>query len=80
MKETKNIKNYHNIVKCSFVTLSVYYTAFGMICYYYFGNMDPKIPIVLEVFGGENKQMDVARLLFCSSLIFSYPLTIYPTN
>ena len=49
MKETKRIKNFHNIVKSSFITLSVYYTAFGLICYHYFGDTILNAnPIVLD--------------------------------
>jgi amino acid permease len=49
MKETRYIKNFPNIVKCALITLSIYYTAFGIICYLYFGNIKTS-PIVLDDF------------------------------
>jgi len=81
MKETKQIKHFPNIVKASLITLSIYYTFFGMICYLYFGNTE-RNPIVLDNFKTDtNKvQINITRFLFCLNLISSYPLTIYPTN
>jgi|TARA_B110000285_G_C15105759_1_gene607825 hypothetical protein len=52
MKETKQIKHFPNIVKCSLGALSLYYTIFGMICYLYLGDQPiaQDVPDVLDNF------------------------------
>jgi amino acid permease len=37
MKESRDMKSFPNITVCALLTLSIYYTIFGFICYMYFG-------------------------------------------
>lgn len=79
MKESQNTQTFPFVLKCALVSLSVYFTIFGMICYKYFGDEQSE-SIIINNFSDKNVIIRIFKLLFCVNLVFSYPLTIYPAN
>lgn len=78
MENSKNHNNYPKILTAALLTLGVMFCSFGFLCYYYFGKMDAKF--VTQNFDQNDNFLKVTELLFCVNLVFSYPLTVYPTN
>lgn len=78
MLESKNPLRFPKILKYALITLVIYFTLFGLISYKYFGDMNE--PIVINNMDNNNLAIKVTKLLFCVNLVFSYPITIHPTN
>lgn len=79
-ENTKSTVNYRLTVAQALGTLALLFSSFGLLCYGYFGHMDEKKSFVIQNLDETNIFIKVTRLLFCVNLVFSYPLTIYPTN
>jgi len=77
-EQTKSSVNFKRTLTAAMMTLMVLFGSFGFICYYYFGHQDESF--VIANFDQNDRMIEVTRLLFCINLVFSYPLTIYPTN
>ena len=64
---------------CAIATLSVIYLIFGALTYFTFGsNLDE--PFITEMLPADNLWIEIIKVLFCFNLVFSYPITINPTN
>jgi proton-coupled amino acid transporter len=77
MEQTKDRRNFGKILSAALITLAFIFSAFGFLCYRYFGHQDEKFVIYNFV---DDPVLKTTELLFCVNLIFSYPLCIYPTN
>ena len=61
------------------VTLSFLFLLFGLLTYVTFGSTLDK-PFVTEMLPADNVWIRIIKILFCFNLVFSYPITINPTN
>ena len=60
-------------------SLCLLYIGFSEICYYTFGdNLNQSI--VMQEMPSDNIIIIIVKFLFCINILFSYPITIYPTN
>ena len=69
-------------MKClvaAIATLSVIYLMFGLLTYITFGS-DLDEPFITEMLPADNLWIEIIKVLFCFNLVFSYPITINPTN
>ena len=69
-------------IKCliaAICTLTVIFLFFGELTYITFGS-DLDEPFVTEMLPASNLGVEIIKILFCFNLVFSYPITINPTN
>jgi proton-coupled amino acid transporter len=78
MKESQNPERFPTILKLAMGTLALYMSLFACVAYKYFGTQAE--PIVINNIDEKNLYMQLIKLLFCVNLVFSYPMTIFPTN
>ena len=78
LKESQNPKHFPRLLTLAFVSISVYFIIFAVICYAYFGYQNE--PIIINNIKDPSTFIRVTKLMYCVNLIFSYPLSIYPTN
>jgi proton-coupled amino acid transporter len=78
MAETKNKHKFERTVKCALSFLALYFSAFGVLCYAYFGTQKEKF--IINNMSQTNKGIEAVKLAYCINLVFSYPLTIFPAN
>ena len=78
MREAKNPRQLPKILTKAIITLSIFFLSFGLICYRYFGSQDESI--VIYEMDSNSTLIKITKILFCINLIFSYPITIFPTN
>ena len=72
--------NFHIILAFALFSLWFVYTLFGLVSFYDHGGVQMKIAIV-EYYHKNNKTLyHILEFLFCSNLILSYPLVIFPVN
>lgn len=67
------------LIAAALITLCSIYILFSELCYYNFGD-GLKESIVMQEMPSENRLIQVVKVLYCFNIMFSYPLTIYPTN
>ena len=79
-ENTKMTVNFKGLLIGALVTLSLIFTCFGLLCFRYFGPMPENKSFVIENLRQDDPFVNITKLLFCVNLVFSYPLTIYPTN
>lgn len=79
-ENTKSTVNFRaTLIQC-ITTLALLFCGFGILCYQYFGHMDESKSFVIQNLDESNLFIKITKLLFCLNLVFSYPITIYPTN
>ena len=61
------------------LTLAVIFIIFGLLTYSTFGS-DLDEPFITEMLPASNLGVELIKVLFCLNLVFSYPITINPTN
>ena len=69
-------------IKClvaAIVTLSFIFLFFGELTYFTFGS-DLNEPFITEMLPADNLWIEIIKVLFCFNLVFSYPITVNPTN
>ena len=67
------------ILAGALATLCTTYILFSQLCYFTWGsNLDQSI--VTQELPSSNGYVQVIKILYTLNLVFSYPLTIYPTN
>ena len=72
-------KNFPYILAAALGTLCTIYIVFSEINYYTFGNgLDQ--PIVMGMMPTGNPIIQIVKVLFSFNIMFSYPITIFPTN
>ena len=79
-ENTKSSVNFQATLVQAISSLAILFSCFGYICYRYFGQMDESKSFVIENLDQTSLFIKVTRLMFCINLVFSYPLTIYPSN
>lgn len=72
--------NVERVLKMAISSLWLMFTAFGLLCFYYFGPMAETKSFVIENLDPNDKFVQLTKLMFCINLVYSYPLSIYPTN
>jgi proton-coupled amino acid transporter len=77
LKESQNPKNFQRLLLLSFLVLMVYFVFFAVISYMYFGEQHE--PIIINNIDPTNF-IEIVKFIYCINLVFSYPLSIYPTN
>lgn len=78
MREAEEPEKFTRNLTYGMVTLSLYFSYFGLTCYNYFGHQDESI--VINNLPATNLVVMITKMLFCVNLVFSYPLTIFPAN
>lgn len=78
LKESQNPTHMPRLLTLTFAVLIIYFCAFAMVTYKYFGNQ--KEPIIINNINNPSDFIKIVKLLFCVNLMFSYPLSIFPTN
>lgn len=81
-EQSKQHLNFTGIISFSILCITCLYIAFGFINYYYYGQIS-SVDAPVDIFGyleSANPLVYSSKLLFCTSLLFSYPLTIFATN
>ena len=74
LKETEKPEQYPRIVVAALVTLCAVFIGFSQICYYAWGQgLDE--PVVTQMLPSDNTLVQVVKLVFCVSLVFSFALT-----
>ena len=79
-ENTKSTVDFRATLIQAISSLTILFSGFGYICYRYFGQMDESKSFVIENLDQSSFFIKFTRLMFCINLVFSYPLTIYPTN
>ena len=79
LAEAGNPKRFEGNLKSTLISLSIYWTIFGFICYRYLGTQDNAVVIEAMHIQPE-KVASIIQILYCINLVFTYPLVIYPTN
>jgi len=72
-------KKFPYILAAALGTLCSIYIIFSEINYYTFGN-DLNQPIVMGMMPANNLIIQIVKVLFSINIMFSYPITIFPTN
>ena len=67
------------ILAAALGTLCTLYIVFSEINYYTFGN-GLNQPIVMGMMPADNPIIQIVKVLFSANIVFSYPITIFPTN
>jgi len=67
------------LIMAALGTLCTVYIVFSEICYYTFGDALTQ-SIVMQEMPSDNSIIIAVKFLFCLNILFSYPITIYPTN
>lgn len=78
LKESKNPFHFPRLLVSAFVFLCSLFCIFALISYMYFGTQ--KEPIIINNIENPTVFMRVVKVMYCVNLMFSYPLSIYPTN
>lgn len=79
-EQTKSSVDFKKTLIAAILILMVTFTCFGTLCYRYFGFMEESKSFVIQNLDQNDKFVEITRLLFCVNLVFSYVITIYPTN
>jgi len=79
-EQTRKSVNFQKMLTMSILSLILLFASFGLLCYRYFGHMEESKTFVIQNLDQNDWFVKVTRLLFCINLVFSYPLTVYPTN
>jgi amino acid permease len=72
-------QNFPYILVAALGTLCTVYIIFSEINYYTFGN-GLNQPIVMGMMPADDPIIQIVKVLFSLNIMFSYPITIYPTN
>jgi amino acid permease len=72
-------KKFPTILAAALATLCTTYILFSELCYYTFGR-DLNESIVMGEMPASNPIIKLVKVLFCINIMFSYPLSIFPTN
>lgn len=67
------------MIAAALSTLCTIYILFSEICYFNFGDGLSE-SIVMQEMPSDNRLIQVVKVLYCFNILFSYPLTIFPTN
>lgn len=78
LKESQNPSHFRKLLSLAFISLSIYFCVFAFIAYMYFGTQ--KEPYIINNFDSSNTFIKFVKLMYCVNLVFSYPLSVYPTN
>jgi len=76
-QESRN--KFPTLIFAALGTLVTLYILFSSICYYTFGN-DLSEAIIMEEMPADSRVIQVVKVLFCINIVFSYAITVYPTN
>ena len=79
-EKTNKDVNFERVLWLALGSLWLMFTTFGLLCFYYFGPMPEDKSFVTEMLNPEDKFVQLTKLMFCINLVYSYPLSIYPTN
>lgn len=71
--------NFPYLLAAALITLCTIYILFSELCYFTFGNNLSQAIVMQEMPSGDFV-IRLVKLLYCFNIMFSYPLTIYPTN
>ena len=72
-------RHFPYLIAAALSTLCTIYILFSEICYYCFGN-NLNESIVMQEMPSDDLVIQVVKVLYCFNIVFSYPITIYPTN
>ena len=72
-------ENFPYLLAGALGTLCSIYILFSELCYFTFGN-NLNEAIVMQEMPSDSVVIQIIKLLYCFNLVFSYPLTIFPTN
>jgi amino acid permease len=72
-------KKFPKLIFAALATLILIYVTFSSLCYFTFGN-NLNEAIIVEMLPAQSKVIQATKILFCINILFSYVITIYPTN
>lgn len=72
-------EKFPQVLAAALFTLCSTYILFSELCYFTFGR-DLDESIVMEEMPADNPIIKLVKVLFCINILFSYPITIFPTN
>ena len=79
MHASESLESFKISVIAAYVTLTIFFTGFSVICYLTWGS-DMDKPIITEMLPADSKLVILTKLTYCVNLICSYAITINPAN